>query len=273
MFASLLMLASGSVHAVVNAVLKSGGNRLVQLSLSSGTGTLVMVWALPFVPLPHGAWGWMIAANIIHIFYFYTLTRAFDSGDLSSAYPIFRGIAPILTAMVAVIVFGESLSLVEMIGIALIGGGMLAMVAGRHVTKETLGWSVVTGVLIAAYTIIDAEGVRAAPSAMSFIVWFFFLQGLFSLATLPLMTGERFLTAAKAEWRPAFSAGLLSILTFGLALYALSLGKTATLAALRETGMVTALLISIFVLKEPVTWGRATAILTICAGAVVIVMR
>ena len=82
MFASLLMLASGSVHAVVNAVLKSGGNRLVQLSLSSGTGTLVMVWALPFVPLPHGAWGWMIAANIIHIFYFYTLTRARDNGQV-----------------------------------------------------------------------------------------------------------------------------------------------------------------------------------------------
>lgn len=267
------MIVSGSIHAVVNAVLKSGGNRLVQLTLSSGTGTLVMVWALPFVPLPHGAWGWMIAANIIHIFYFYTLTRAFDSGDLSSAYPIFRGLAPILTAAIAVWFFGETLVLAEVIGILLIGGGMLAMVAGRHVSRATLGWSLVTGMLIAAYTIVDAEGVRVAPNAASFIVWFFFLQGLFSLATLPFISGQGFFEAAKAEWRPAITAGMLSILTFGLALYALSLGQTATLAALRETGMVTALLISIFVLKEPVTWGRATAILTICAGAVIIVLR
>jgi drug/metabolite transporter (DMT)-like permease len=266
------MLISGSIHAVVNAVLKSGGNRLVQISLSSGLGAVIMASAILFVPLPHGAWGWLFAANFIHLLYFYTLTRAFDSGDLSSAYPIFRGSAPMLTAFGATLIFREPLDWVQLAGILCIGGGMLAMVAGKHVARATLHWSLATGVLIAAYTVIDAQGVRAAPTAGSFIVWFFFTQGLFSLIVLPPFVKGHYLAAARSEWRSAVTAGSLSIVTFGLALYALSLGQTAPLAALRETGMVTALLISVFVLKEPVTRARAVSILAICAGAVLIVM-
>jgi drug/metabolite transporter (DMT)-like permease len=265
------MLISGSVHAVVNAVLKSGGNRLVQISLSSGVGAVIMAGATFFVPLPHGAWGWMLAANIIHLLYFYAMTRAFDHGDLSSAYPIFRGTAPMLTALGATLIFREPLNGLQLLGIMAIGGGMLAMVAGKHVTRATLRWSLATGVLIAGYTVIDAQGVRAAPTAGSFIVWFFFTQGLFSLIVLPPFVKGSYLAAARSEWRSAVATGSLSIITFGLALYALSLGQTAPLAALRETGMVTALLISVFVLKEPVTRARAVSILAICAGAVLII--
>ena len=76
--------------------------------------------------------------------------------------------------------------------------------------------------------------------------------------------------AARAQWRPGVVAGMLSILTYGMALTAFSLGPTAPLAALRETGMVTALIISILFLKERATAGRIAGVFGILAGAALI---
>ena len=267
---ALMMLLSGSIHAVVNAMIKGGGNRMVQMALASGSSTLFVLPFLPFVDLPHGAWGWLAVAMVVHIIYFICLVRALDAGDLSSAYPVFRGTAPLLTLGASFALLGERVTLSSGLGIALIAGGMFLMIQGRHLDRKTLGWSLATGVLIAAYTMIDATGVRAAPNAASFIVWLFFLMGIVSMTILPLFARGEFVAAARVQWKSALTAGLLSVMTFGTALFALSMGPTAPLAALRETGMVTALLISIFVLKEPVSVGRGLAILIICAGAVII---
>jgi drug/metabolite transporter (DMT)-like permease len=269
---ALLMLLSGSVHAVVNALIKGGGNRMIQMALVSGSSALVVAPFLPFVARPDGVWMWLAAVVVVHVAYFYCLVRAFDAGDLSAAYPIFRGIAPLLTTLASVLILGEPLGQLTLLGIALITGGVLAMVFGRQVSRSTLGWSLLTGVLIAAYTQLDAIGVRAAPTPFSFIIWFFFTMGTASLVTLPFFAGAGVIAAVRDQWRGACVAGVLSVVTFGIALYALSLGPTAPLAALRETGMVTALLISIFILREPVTRGRVAAILGICTGAVVILL-
>jgi len=264
---ALLMLVSGSVHAVVNAMIKNGANRMVQMTLSSATGAIIALLVLPFVSLPHGAWHWLALAGCVHIAYFYCLVRALDGGDLSTAYPIFRGTAPLVTLALSVAWLREPVTPLSLAGIVLIAGGMLAMVAGRHVDRATLHWSLAAGVLIALYTVIDARGVRATTDPLSFITWLFMLMGGLSLLVLPHFVQTPFVAAARAQWRGAALAGLLSVLTFGLALFALAHGPTAPLAALRETGMVTALLISIFILKEPVTRMRATAILGICLGA------
>ncbi len=268
------MILSGSVHAMVNALIKGQAgqttNRMAQMALTSGASTFIALPFLPFVDLPDGAWGWLAIAMGVHIVYFVCLVRALDAGDLSSAYPVFRGSAPLITLAGSVLIFGEALHQIEIIGTLMIIAGVLVMLKGRHLDRPTLGWSLATGLLIAAYTIIDAQGVRAAPNAASFIVWLFFLMGFVSMLVLPLFVKGSVAEAARNQWKSALLAGFLSVITFGTALYALSMGPTAPLAALRETGMVTALLISIFVLKEPVTTGKIAAILTICAGALVL---
>jgi drug/metabolite transporter (DMT)-like permease len=271
LFPALLMLLSGSIHAVVNAMIKGGDDRMTQMILVSGSSTLLILPFAPFVPLPHGAWPWLAGAVVVHLLYFYCLVRALETGDLSTAYPIFRGASPMLTLLFAVTFLGEEVRVGTLAGIILIGSGMLVMIAGKHVTRGTLGWSLATGVLIAVYTVVDAVGVRKAPTAGSFIVWLFLVMGCLTVAVLPFFTKGHFLNSAKLQWKSGVAAGALSILTFGTALYAFSMGPTAPLAALRETGMVTALLLSIFVLKEPVTFSRICAILGICAGAVLII--
>ena len=147
---------------------------------------------------------------------------------------------------------------------------MFALVLGKHLGRSALGWSLLTGVTIAAYTVIDAHGVRATPLAASYIVWLFVLMGGVVVAMFAIVSKGALFAAAARQWKPGAVAGALSILTYGLALSAFALGPTAPLAALRETGMVTALAISILFLGERVTWRRAAAVLGILGGAALI---
>ncbi|MEI9853109.1 MAG: DMT family transporter [Sphingomonas sp.] len=271
--APAMMIASGSIHAVVNAILKGGSDKLAGRAVIDGTSALILLPALLFVPPPHGAWGWLIASALLHCLYLFALVKSFESSDFSAAYPILRGSAPLITAALAIGVFGEAASVREIAGIAAIGGAVAVLVIGRHVAPAGLGWALLTGVTIATYTVIDANGVRAAPSAMSFTVWLFVTMGACVVTTFGLISKGAIFAAARSQWRPGAVAGALSILTYGLALHAFSLGPTAPLAALRETGMVTALAISVVFLGERVTWQRAASVLGILAGAALILTR
>ena len=177
-----------------------------------------------------------------------------------------------VTAVVAIGFLGERASAAEIAGIALIGVAMFALVLGKHLGRAALGWSLLTGVTIASYTVIDAHGVRAAPVPTSYIVWLFVLMGGVVTAMFTLATKGALFAAAVRQWKPGVVAGALSILTYGLALSAFALGPTAPLAALRETGMVTALGIAILYLGEQVTIRRAAAVIGILGGAALILL-
>ncbi len=270
MIAGAMMIISGSIHAVVNAILKGGRDRMASRAVIDGSSALLMLPVLGFVPVPDGAWGWLLASAAIHLVYLYALIRAFDAADLSSAYPILRGTAPLLTAIVTIGLLDEDARIGQVLGIAAIGCSVLAMVIGKHISRTGLGWALLTGATIAAYTIVDAAGVRAAPSPFSYIAWLFVMMGTAIVATFALMSRGRVFAAARAQWRPGVAAGALSIVTYGLALSAFALGPTAPLAALRETGMVTALIIATLFLGERVTVMRIVGVLGILAGAILI---
>ncbi|WCM26374.1 DMT family transporter [Sphingomonas sp. QA11] len=268
--AALMMIASGSIHAVVNAIVKGGRDKAAGRAVTDGTSALILLPATLFVPLPHGAWFYLAASALIHGLYLYALVRAYKAGDLSAVYPVLRGTAPLVTAGVTIGLLGEHATAGQIAGIALIGAAMFMMIAGRHLGRAALGWSLLTGLCIAGYTVVDATGVRAAPSAASYIVWVFVQMGVVVVAMFGLLSRGAMFAAARAQWRPGAIAGILSILTYGLALTAFSLGPTAPLAALRETGMVTALLISILFLKERATAGRIIGVFGILGGAALI---
>jgi drug/metabolite transporter (DMT)-like permease len=148
---------------------------------------------------------------------------------------------------------------------------MFVLAFGRHITREALGWSLLTGATIACYTVIDAQGVRTAPSPQSYIAWLFVIMGSVVVTMFGIASRGAIFVMARTDWKPGAIAGLLSIVTYGLALFALSLGPTAPLAALRESGMLTALAIAIFVLGERVTVQRAIAVVAILCGVVAII--
>jgi drug/metabolite transporter (DMT)-like permease len=267
MLAPLLMIASGSVHAVVNAIVKGGKDKMASRAMTDGSAAIILLPVLLLVPLPHGAWTWLAATALVHALYLYALIRAYQVSDFSSAYPVLRGTAPLVTAGVTLGLLGDHVSTLSIAGIALIGISMFVLAIGRHLSRAGFGWAVLTGFTIAAYTVIDAAGVRAAPTPFSYIAWMFVTMGLVIVGLFAILTRGTLFASMRQQWRPGAIAGALSILTYGLALYALSIGPTAPLAALRETGMVTALIIAVVFLKERVTLGRGLAVLGILAGA------
>ncbi|WP_332802984.1 DMT family transporter [Sphingomonas sp. RT2P30] len=269
---ALMMILSGSIHAVVNAIVKGGKDKMAARAVTDGSSAIILLPATLFVALPGGAWGWLAASAAIHALYLYALIRAYQVADFSAAYPVLRGTAPLVTALVTLGLLRQPASAWQVAGIALIGGAMFLLVLGRHLGRAALGWSVLTGVTIAAYTVVDAAGVRAAPTAASYIVWLFVVMGAIVPAIFLAIGRGTMIAAVRVQWRPGVIAGLLSIVTYGFALTALSRGPTAPLAALRETGMVTALGISMLVMGEKATAGRIVAIFAILAGATLILV-
>lgn len=269
---ALMMMASGSIHAVVNAIVKGGKDKMAARAITDGSSAVILLPAIPFVAVPSGAWMWLAASAAVHAVYLYALIRAYKVADFSASYPVLRGTAPLVTALVTLGVLHQTASPWQVAGIASIGGAMFLLVVGRHLGREALGWSLLTGVTIAGYTVIDAAGVRAAPNATSYIVWVFVTMGAVVVTMFGAIGRGAMIAAARQQWRPGVLAGGLSIVTYGLALTALSLGPTAPLAALRETGMVTALGISILVLGERATPGRIAAVFAILGGAALILV-
>ncbi len=265
--ASVMIVGSGAAHAVVNSILKSGKDKMSGRALIDGFSALLILPAAFFVALPHGAWLWLMGSWATHLVYLFCLIKAFERADMTVAYPILRGVAPALAATVAVGVFHEPITLFTALGIGLVSVGVMTVGLGRHVDRRALGWALATGATIATYTVIDAQGVRAAPSALSYIVWVYLMLGGGIGAVFALWRGPAFIVAARSEWKPGLIAGALSIVTYGLALYAFRLGDTPRLAALRETSIVFALGIAIFVMKEKVTLGRVIGIAAIGVGA------
>jgi drug/metabolite transporter (DMT)-like permease len=268
--ASAMILVSGAAHAVVNAIFKSGGDKMSSRALIDGFSAVLIAPAAFFLPLPHGAWGWLAASGATHLIYLFALIKAFEGADMMVAYPVLRGIAPAIAATVAVAVFREPITLPVAVGVALVSAGVLATALGRHMDRRTLGWSLLTGTAIALYTVLDAKGVRVAPTAPSYIAWAFLIDGGVIGAAFALWRGPVFVAAARSQWKPGLIAGALSIVTYGLALWAFRLADIPRLAALRETSILFGVAIAVVFLKERATLARLAGVAVIAAGAVVL---
>lgn len=270
-FAALLMLASGAAHAVVNTILKSGGDKLSSRALIDGSSALLILPLAFIVPLPSGAWSWLLASFAVHLVYLICLVKAFEGADMSAVYPVMRGSAPVLAAAASVLWLRDPISLVVVLGVLLVSLGTLTVAWWNPPSRRALLWALATGATIAAYTVIDAKGARAAPSAISYIVWVFLLLGFGIGALFALWRGPRFIAEARSQWRPGLAAGALSIVTYGLALWAYRLGDVPRLAALRESSILFGVALAWLVLKEPIGRARLIGAGVIAAGSAVLI--
>ncbi len=152
---TLAVLAAGLLHASWNAMLKSapGGDPLLDTAIIVAGSCIAGFVVIPFLPLPHPAsWKFAAASATIHFAYYLTLAQAYRAGDLSFAYPLMRGSAPLLVTVLGVVFLGEWPTLQVMVGIALICAGIVSIAfvrRGGH-PPAAKWWAFANAAIIAA---------------------------------------------------------------------------------------------------------------------------
>lgn len=187
---------------------------------------------------------------------------------MSLAYPLMRGCAPLLVALAGGLLFGEQLTAGGWTGVALVSAGTLCMAGSGN--RRNLLLPLFIALVIATYTLVDAHGARLSGNALSYTLWLFLLSGLplpiWALAT----RGTALRACFRANWARGLVGGVGTTTSYGIALWAMTLTPVAIIAALRETSILFALLISAIALKERISRRRIAAALLIVAGVVML---
>ena len=272
----LAVLFAAACHAGWNALIKIGLDPLSTTALISlGSGIVALV-LLPLVGTPAvAAWPWLIASALIHLVYFAALIESYRTGDLGQVYPIARGSAPLMTAAVAAVVVGERLALIGWAGIVALVAGVLLLSArgGRDLARidtRAIGFALFTALTICAYSVVDGIGVRRAGNPNAYSLWLF--VGMASIVVLYALARDRHgvLSAVRLNWMRGFVGGGLQVLSYGIALWAMTVAPIAVVAALRETSVLFGAAIAVAVLKEPLRAARVVAAVLIVCGLVLI---
>lgn len=270
---ALAVLGAAALHAGWNALLKSGADKqLDAIGLAAGSGA-VALFAAPFFGAPASeSWPWLAASAVVHIAYFWLLAGAYRWGDLSFTYPIMRGGGPLIVTVAGVAVFGEVLPWAETLGVLCICAGILAFATHTAsdpvAQRRSLAFALGNACVIAAYTLIDAQGARASGAPVAYTLWFFVANGIVITAVGCLQRGAAVPRHLATYWRRLAAGGAGAVLAYAIALWAMTLAPVALVAVLRETSVVFAALLGALFLKEPFTPRRVAATLAVVAGLI-----
>jgi drug/metabolite transporter (DMT)-like permease len=270
----VIVIGAGALHAVWNAIAKQLGDRVMVFALMGVPLTLAGGLAVAVAGMPgQPAVAFATASAVIHIGYDLALMNSYRLGSFNQVYPIARGTSPLVVAAGAYLLAGERLGAAPLAGVAVLALGLMSLaLSGGRLSRPDLpavGVAVLTGLTIAAYTIVDGLGVRAAHDPYAYAGLMFLLQG----PVFPLIAVIR---RPACRWRDRSTvsrgllAGALLVAAYGTVLWAQSQAPLAEVAAIRETSVIFAALIGMVFLKEHFGIRRVAAAAVIAAGIVLI---
>jgi len=263
-----LVLLAAFLHAAWNALLRGGANRAQSMAIMNATLGIAGLALLAVAGLPaQASWVFAIASGVLHWIYVALLVVTYRSGDLGETYPVARGSSPALVALGGSVLAGEWMNPLGIVGIGLVSAGifMLAAAKGR-LHAMNLPWALMTGVSIAAYTVVDGFGVRASQN------WLGYTAAIFAFviavpAWFLARYGTAFFKASAAEAGKAIGGGMISLAAYGAIIWAMQTSAMGAVSALRETSVVFAALLGAAFLRERLTAWRIAACCVIAAGA------
>jgi drug/metabolite transporter (DMT)-like permease len=280
LFVFLAVLFAACCHAGWNAGIKRTLDPLATTVLVAAGAALI---ALPFVPLAGwpelASWPWLIASIIIHLFYFAGLIESYATGDLGQVYPIARGSAPLMTATITTLFVGEHLGLFGWGGIVMLALGvlLLSLRGGRDLAKldrRAVGFALFTAVTICAYSVVDGIGARAAGPGRASAYSCILFVGIAPVVVIYAMArrGNAVFAQMAPHWKTGLVGGALAVISYSIAIWAMTVAPIAMVAALRETSVLFGAIIAVLVLKEPLRPARIVAALMIVCGLVLLRM-
>jgi len=280
--AMALALLAAFLHALFGALQKGRHDPwLSRAAIDTSYALIALPFALFVVPWPEPhMWPIFAGAFLLHAGYKVAQAMTYQRGAYAVVYPVVRGTGPFFAVIGAGLVFGEHFTSGQWGGVAVLMAGIfgLAIYNLRTITVDrdtmipALGWAVVTGAFVAAYTTYDAYGIRATADPFTFLAWFFLIDGIF----MPVYTWGRWRYLPSSEIVPLMKRGVVgafvAYFSFGAVLLATRIGHVGEAAVLRETSVVFSALIAWVVLGDRVGPRRLTLMVLIAAGAVIVKM-
>jgi drug/metabolite transporter (DMT)-like permease len=268
------VLLGALLHAGWNAIVKSGTDKLLDTVLVASGTAVIGATVLAFVSLPDaGSWPYIAGSAAIHVVYFLLVASAYRLGDMSYAYPLMRGSAPLVLALFSAALFGERLTAAGWAGVVLICGGVLALAIvcrdPARTAAEPTAFALANALVIAAYTSVDGLGVRLSGDPAAYTVSVFVLDVpplvLWALWRRP---ARQVLRHVRTRWAWGLAGGAATLTSYGLSLWAMTQAPIAAVAALRETSVLFGVVIAGALLGERFGPLRYAAAATIVVGTV-----
>lgn len=279
--AVLLALLAAVLHAVFGALQKGRHDPLLARgAIDACYGLMAAPFALFVVPWPEPhMWPIFAGAFVIHGFYKWATLAAYRRAAFTVVYPVMRGTGPVFAVIGAWLVFGETFSGIQWLGLGVLLSGlyglgvynMARLDVGRDTLIPALWFAVLTGLFVALYTTYDAYGIRATADPFTFLAWFFLIDGLL----FPVLAAAFY---RRLKDKPPLGplalrgvfGGLVAFASFGSIMLATRLDQVGEAAVLRETSTVFAALIGWLALGERVGPVRVALMGLIAAGAVIV---
>lgn len=268
-----IILSAALLHAVWNAIVKTAADRTTMLGLVALGQVLPAMVMIVVLPLPDmQSMPYIAISTVVHWGYYYFLGRAYAHGDLGVVYPIARGVVPALVSLWAFLLLNEVLPAPVWGGIALIVTGIIlsnwrALRSGVGATALVL--SLCTGMCISVYSVVDGIGVRLSGDTLSYWAWGAFLH-LFIAGFAGWKRRDVLAQLPVRVWAIGLTGGIVSMIAYGLVLYAKNFAPLGAVSALRETSVIFATLIGYFLLKEGNLARRLTAAVLMAVGIALI---
>lgn len=260
--AFLLAFAAAVVHAIWNLLVAGSRDTHATTAVALVTGTLalapaaVLTWRVEPAVLPYAA-----ASAVLELLYFALLALAYARDELSGVYPLARGSAPVLVLAGSVVAIGARPSVLQVAGVAAVAVGVVAVRGGN---PRGAGLALAVGACIAAYTIVDKQGLRhAAPLPYLELV-------LVVPAAVYALAARGRLRAALDSVAPVAGVGMVG--AYALVLAALRLAPAAPVAAVRESSVVIGVALGALLLHERVTRTRLSGAVAIALGVAAVAL-
>lgn len=271
------VLIAALLHAAWNAIAHAITDRLLGFALI-GLGGMFATLPLLFVvgmPPPE-AWPILLTSMVTHLLYLTLLMLSYRTGDFGQVYPLARGTAPWVVALIGVVLLGETLPLSELAGVLVVSAGLMVLVfAGglpqRHHVPALLA-AFATGLAIASYTVVDAYGVRLTQDPLGYITWVMMLQGPVFFLVAAATRRRKLVKQLRPIWKVGLFGGAVSAGAYGLVLWAQLSGAVAGIAALRETSIVFAALIGLLFFRERFGPVRIIASAVVVSGVLLLAL-
>lgn len=272
-----IILLASIIHAVWNAMVKIHPNKKIAISAIVLGHVPLSIIAIIFLPLPNiKSIPYIILSALIHQGYQWFLFKSYSIGDFSKVYPICRGFGPLVAAFISIFFLDVIFDLPILISVFLISIGIMLLGFNINLNvndNKTLKYSLITGLFIGLYSLIDGYGARISLSSISFISFSFTLSALIFVILIKIKDNQNIIFRVINEGKKLFLiGGTLSFLIYAIVVWAFTKAPIPLVSALRETSILFSIFIGYFFLKEKIDLKRCFAVFTVLIGLIILKM-